>query len=239
MKRPIQDADPVSKAFAERRFRSASPDADPAAEEVWDAATGKLSPEDALALLDRTIDDPRLALEWRLARAIGEELVADERAPSPTDPETVGPVGVGAEPTGIPSGTARGRRGRIVLAWAASLLLAIVALVYFLRPDTEAPIYRNPAETRIESLLATDSAIDRSGTVLRWSGPDGARFEVSVLRQDDLREIFRATDLTISQVTIPADILQPLPADLVLLWRVEAVLEGSERIRSDTFRVGM
>ncbi len=220
MKHPTHDTDPLVQAFADRRTRPATTEPDPTAEDVWDAVNGDLPADETQHLLDRTIADPRLALEWRLARALGEELRADAQNEEQVDAPRL-----------------RGR-WRTPLLWAASLLFAVVSLVYVLQPPPDSSVYRDPGQTSIESQLAPGATVDRNGTVLRWRGPAGARFEISVVREDDLSEVFAARDLTVSEVTIPAAVLRSLPVDLVLLWRVEATLEDGTQIDSPTFRIG-
>lgn len=237
MNRADQGRDPLAKIFAERPTRPSSTEPDPTADEVWDAATGQLAPDETLALLDRTVDDPRLAMEWRLARELGAHVAARDDAGARTESEDApwegddqGRAGQGP-PSRWPS------RWRAALPWAASLLLTLGALVYLVWPEVDPPVFRNPEATPIESLLAPEVEVDHADTLLRWRGPEGARFEVSVLRQDNLTQIFHVTGIAESQITLPATVLDTVPPGVVLLWRVEAVLDHGERIRSATFRM--
>ncbi len=237
MTRDAQGSDPLVELFAERKARPSATDADPPADDVWAVVNGQRSREETLALLDRTADDPRLALEWRLARELGEHIEESAGAGDRVADEGAAGVGDGTERAGQASPSSRtSTRWRSVLPWAASLLLTLGSLVYFMWPG-DPPAFRNTETPPIESLLEPGVEIDRADAVLRWRGPEGARFEISVLRQDDLTEIFRVADLIESHIALPLAVTDALPPDTELLWRVEAVLENGERVRSATFRI--
>lgn len=218
------DSEALRKAFGERPDRSrpeGEAEQEPSPEQIWDAVRGELDRDAALALLDRSVEDPQLALEWRLAKALGEELDAETGTP-------VVPL-----PAEDPSW-----HWRPALLVAASLLVATLTAVLLFPPGPgPSPVFRAGEEARIESLLPAGSELSAQNRTLRWQGPEGARYTISVLRADDLREVFQRQQLSVSQVELPPAVLEGLAPGTELLWRVEAVLGDGRKARSETFRL--
>jgi hypothetical protein len=197
----------------------------PDPEAVWDTVSGDLPAGEPLALLDRAIDDPDLELEWRLARELQGELA-----------EAVLRSTVRDRAPRAGSDTIRGRRNLALVA-AAVLVAASAATLFLLRSPDEGRVYRQSGAAAVQSLLPPGGELSSADPVLRWSGPEGARYEVSVLREDDLTEVFRAEGLEAAEVELPAAALAALAPAEMLLWRVEAVLAGGQRVVSPTYRV--
>ncbi|MEM7480802.1 MAG: hypothetical protein AAF481_06485 [Acidobacteriota bacterium] len=220
MTRQDGERERLSRALREGAGRTER-SSDIASETVWAAVRGELPPAELRELLDRSIEDPDLALEWQLARELQAELAEDERQRS--------------EMATPPS------RWRGLSAVAAALLVAVMASWFIFQPEQK-PVYRDPAGAAIESLLPADAELSSESLVLRWSGPPEGRYRISVLRQTDLREVFRAADLEVGPdgegaVELPPTVVDGLAADGVLLWRVEAELPDGEPLQSQTFRV--
>jgi hypothetical protein len=188
----------------------------PEPESGWDAVSGDQPEAERLALLDRSRDDPDLGIVWRLARALRGEL---------------------AEPGPQRTGRQRAPRRRALALVAAAVLVAVSAATVFLMRSPgggEPPVYRQSGDAAIESLLPPGGELSSVAPVLRWSGPEGARYEVSVLREDDLSEVFRAEDLEVAEVELPPAVREVLTPGETLLWRVEAEVAGGRRVASET-----
>ncbi|MEM7049317.1 MAG: hypothetical protein AAF604_06645 [Acidobacteriota bacterium] len=194
------------------------------ADEIWQAVRGELPRDATQEMIDRTIEDPDLAWEWRLAR----ELEAERQAEEGRSVE-----GAAGRDRVVPLRRSSWPRAPLI---AAALALAMLSAIFFLRPADEEPIFRDPGGPVVESMLESDEALTAAAATLRWTGPEEARYTVSVLRADDLSELFRSADLAATEVTLPPELLADLPAGSVLLWRVEATLPDGSRVASPTFR---
>jgi hypothetical protein len=96
------------------------------------------------------------------------------------------------------------------------------------------PGYRRAGTPAVESLLVGAAPLPRDRAVLRWRGPEGARYDVWVLTEG-MEVVFEASGLKASQAQIPAPDLAGVPAGATLLWGVEAVLPDGRRVASPTF----
>lgn len=118
--------------------------------------------------------------------------------------------------------------------WAAAGAIAAAVLLFvFVRPKTVEPVYRGETAPQIRSLLTGD-AQPRSALVLRWSGPAGARYSVT-LATKDLRQLFRASGLTQTEAPVPETAFKDVARGTELIWRVEASLPGGNRTESPAF----
>jgi len=210
------------------RFQAATGAADrpadcPAADLIWDALHGELSPEQRRSIIDHTARCPECAEAWRLARDVGGTAQGAALSSAGRRPG-VGPVhGVGW-------------RRWMPLA-AAAALVAVVGLILHQGPihDDQPSHYRTGEEITIRSLLPEEIPLKRSACLLRWSaGPEGSRYDVEVAT-DDLEVIARARGLERPEFTVPADRLANLPPGAELLWRIEATLPDGRRIPTETF----
>ena len=215
MSRRKDETERLREAFADRRPGAAGGGDRPDPSAVWDAVAGTGDAAERGALLDRTADDPELALEWRLARELQHALGSDRAEGAAT---TSGP------------------RWRGAVALAAALVLAVTGAFLLLRPDSPSP-YRDGEEPAVVLLLADGAALPIAGPRLRWRGPEGASYDLSVVRQADLVEIHRAEGVTASEAEIPRAALADLADGDVLLWRVEALLTDGSRVASTTRRL--
>lgn len=235
MTEPTFDLDTLRKAFQDRgpsrpeTEASADPLSEaPTPDEIWDAVRGEGDEAHRLALVDRATDDPGVAFEWRLARELQREMDLEAAADESSSPEV---RAAEASRFGRPAPSSTRW-----LALAASLVLAVVVAVFFIPWDDDGVVTRNGDAQTIEALTGIDAPLPSEAPTLRWTAVGGARYKVSVLRADDLDEVFRATDLERPQVDLPK-FLWSVAAGDELLWRVEALLPSGERVRSETFRL--
>lgn len=200
-------------------FVEAPPDTRPAKscpdpERIWAAVTGELPPPTFRELAAHAIDCAACSQAWALARdlAAGAELEGGQRAGS-------------------------------WKAWwglaAAAAAVAVVALTLQsgrgpLPLPREDPSFRAPTEEPVRSLLPPDTVLERNGCLLRWSGPEGARYDLTV-STEDLRVLVRADGLEASEYLVARDKLTAVPAGGRLVWQVEAVLEDGTRLASRSF----
>jgi hypothetical protein len=184
----------------------------PPSERIWAAALGELPSAEAMALLDHSGSCGACAAAFRLAREL-----AAEAAPAPA----VVPIG---------SGWLRRARWTAVggLAVAASL-----AVVVFLRARPVEPTYRGDTLAVVRSLVP-DEPQPRAALILRWAGPEGARYGVT-LTTKDLRKLFRASGLERPEVRVPPSALTGVEPGAELIWQVEATLADGTRSASPAF----
>jgi hypothetical protein len=181
----------------------------PPSERIWAAALGELPTADAMALLDHSGSCGACAAAFRLAREL-----AAEAAPA----AAVVPL--------LP------RRTR----WAAVAGLAVaasLAVVVVLRARPVEPVYRGEAGAVVRSLLP-DEPQPRAALILRWEGPPGARYGVT-LTSKDLRKLFRASGLERPEVRVPPSALTGVEPGAELIWQVEATLADGTRSASPAF----
>jgi hypothetical protein len=180
----------------------------PPSERIWAAALGELSSDEAMALLDHSGSCGACAAAFRLAREL-----AAEAAPAPAV---------------VPIGRTRWAALAGGLAIAASL-----AVVVLLRTRPVEPIWRGDAGVAVRSLLS-DEPQPRAALILRWSGPPGARYGVT-LTTNDLRKLFRASGLERSEVRVPPSALEGVGPGAELIWQVEVTLPDGARSASPAF----
>jgi len=180
--------DPLGTEALRRAFRqrpaSNDPSELPEPGHVWDALSGKLEPHQRRELIDQTAASPELAQEWRLAQALKDEIrQLDDTAP-----------------VSHPAFTrASSRPWQLALA---ALLLAAVGLWLFndwqVDPGPASgsdPIVRDGGGEQLSSLLAADALLSPQAPLLRWQGPEGARYDLRVSNLE-LVLLAEARDLT-------------------------------------------
>jgi hypothetical protein len=173
-------------------------------ERIWAAALGELPEAEVSALLEHSTSCGACAAAWRVAGEMSLEAKA------------------------LP---VQRRRPRWAAAGAIAAAAAILLLVF--RPKPVEPTYRGETAARIQSLLASE-AQPRAGLVLRWSGPAGARYSVT-LATKDLRQLFRASGLKAPEAPVPEGAFKEIAPGAELIWRVEALLPDGSRTESDAF----
>jgi len=193
------------------------PDA-PSAERIWDAAAGRLPPDELRRLLDEVAAHPASAAMWSTARRILED--RDDAEPGALHPPSVSR-----------------RSGWKLWSLAAAVALVAVGLTAgwrLLRAPGE-PTYRG-GERSIESLLPDDAALPRDQAVLRWQEAPGARRYNLRLLGADYAVLFVKDGLTTPTFRIPPEALADIRDGDSVLWQVEAVFPDGAGVLSETFR---
>jgi len=218
--RPDLGADDLRQRFQDLPRSTVPGEACPSPEELWESARGELPPERNRAVIDHTGRCPSCAEAWRLARFVSRRAREE-------------------------GGLAAGPRGATPPRWwwsaaaAAVLVVALGSAGLLLRHARErAPVYRNETKEAIEPLTPEDQPLSRADPTLRWSGPDGATYDVRVTTEG-VRVLARAEDLEEPRYTLPASVVAGLDPGTPLLWRVEATLPGGGHVASRAFRVSI
>jgi hypothetical protein len=210
-------------AFLERSAGVGASAACPDPERIWAAVRHESRPAERRRIALHAVACPACTEAFRVARDI-----AAGALPAPeTGPE-------GETPPSLAAWWPR----RLSLAAAGAIAVALVffASAQWPRSGTTLPppAYREgPAET-IRSLLPHGQAVARDECVLRWTGIEGARYDVEVATMD-LLFLARAEALHVNEYTVPPEALAGLPASSRLVWRVEAVLPDGRRMKSEAF----
>ena len=191
---------------------------------VWRAASGDLPADQRRELVDRMSTDPSLAESWRVAHELQQG----------------GSHGVRLQPDSAPRDAQEPREARWwSRSWVAAAALVILAIgvgivVQRTRPADDT--LRDAGQTRIESLVPSDTALPREAFRLRWTpGPAGSRYDVRVTTED-LRLLTTATDLMQPELVVNADALAMLSPGMRVFWQVDTKAPG-ETISSPTFVV--
>lgn len=195
------------------------------AEEIWDAAHGRLDPARTRHVVHQVAVNPAAAETWRLAVSLGEKSDArqsrDDRHP-------------------VSSSAARtGGRG-LWLAVAATVLAALGLWRLVTLPEAiDDPIAtsRQPSEDAIESRIDEGAGLPRSSFVLRWSDAgDGARYDLRV-HTSTLVPVAEAFDLDRASHRVDASHFSDLTDGTPLLWQVVVHRSDGTTHTSPTFRV--
>ena len=209
------EAEALRAAFAARAVAAAL-ESCPPAERIWQAAGGALDPRLTREVVDHLAVCAACAEAWRLAADLQRELGA----------ELAAPVTLPAAP----------RR-----TWAAAVAAVVVlsaggilATALLRRPPAAPPAYRAPQTQSVRSLVPEERPLDRDDCRLRWSGPEGSRYDLLV-SGEDLRVLQRARGLVATEYRVPSSALAHLPPGTRILWQVEAILPDGERLASATF----
>jgi hypothetical protein len=210
----LSDGPRLREMFAARSEHARPTAGCPSAEGIWAAVRGEVSRRMARKIARHAISCPACTEAWRLARDVSEEAFSDE----------------------ILSETAR-RPRRWAFAAAAAAAMVVIGVTVFqfsFRENRSTPTYRSDASGVLESLIPSESAVPRSGFVLKWSGLEGARYDV-VVGNEDLRPLAEARSLETAQYRVSPEALAGLPGGARVLWRVVAELPDGRRVSSQTF----
>lgn len=204
----------------------------PPADRIFAAAHGELAGEEGAAELGEILDHvaacPECTEAWRLAVEIGRELASGAAT---VDAGSRGRVIAGnfRRGSGEPGGL---RRWSLPLGLIAAVLLVAIGLQ--LLPKAP-PALRGDGEILIED---ASGPLERERCVLRWRlvpKQPGALFEVRVM-SEGLELLAQRTALTASELELPAERLENIPAGGLLLWQVRASLPDGGQVESATFR---
>ena len=133
----------------------------------------------------------------------------------------------------------RGLQRRILAVAGLGALAAALFLVLLRSPSDRAQSIRGSSTDAAgrSSLLAVSSTLQpRSGATLAWSAVPGAvRYEVRI-STEDLALLEHATVERSTAYAIPGPVVERARG-APLLWQVDAVLRGGERVSSPTFHL--
>lgn len=205
------------------------------ADQIWAAVHGPVDgvPEpDREALIDRLHEDPQLALEWRLAAALGP-IEADDL------PDLAEPAIPSNQDVSWPRGATVSTAVGVAVAAAAALVLWIAAPKPTPPPSSEPAALRTPqGHSPLSTALRADAPLPRTDFRLNWSSDveSASAFSVRVTTQD-LEPIFEAHDLSATTVRVPTTALESVASGTVLLWRVEAIGPAGRRHASEVWEL--
>lgn len=205
----------LREAFASLALRAEVRTDCPEPDRLWRAVRGELPTAEVRDLVDHTVSCPGCAEDWRLARKMA--------------------TGDGASVDRSSAAKASGRR-----AWyltAAAVLAVVVGAGLWQTPRGRQPPaeFRALAESSMRSLTPEEIPLPRGETLLRWA-IDG-EFDSFTVRvaTDDLETVSLARGLKSAEFKVPVQDLDRIPDGARLLWQVEALLPGGERVVSPTF----
>lgn len=202
----------------------------PSPERLWAAAAEELPVAERRAIVDHTSRCAACAEDFRVVAALVHQSPAYQAA------------ALARKPAFDPIGWLEGFFRKLMAptyrpAWAAIALVLVAGVVISyqrrLDPD-EPPVYRGAEDAEIVSLLEAAPRLPRQAALLRWKGPEGARFELTITTAE-LRKVHQALDLEQNTYQVPEEVLTSIPDGSRLLWRVEAVLPDGRRVSSSTF----
>jgi hypothetical protein len=208
-----------------RRFERLHPPPElgpcPEQQSMIEAAAGRSSASERAAIADHVVGCAACAAELRVLRALHRD------AREAVD---------GAR--GAPSPAPAARRFLRRLAWVGAAAAAAAAIaIAVARRAAERPqesILRAEAGEAIRSVLPPDASAPRDQVVLRWAGPRGARYDVTVVRQD-LTPVASARAIHDASYRVEPSLLAGLAPGEPILWSVVAVLPDGRRLHSTTF----
>lgn len=204
-------------------------------DKIWEAVHAPNdSGDDAsrLEVIDRLPNDPQLALEWRLAAALGpiesehEDALPNAAEAVPLQPKSALPLAVGI---GLAAAAALG-------LWLARANPAEPA-----DPLNTAPAWRaQDQDALLHTALSVDDPLPRTDFRLQWSSQaeDATSFSLRVTTQE-LIPVFEQQSLTGTEALVPATALATVPSGTVLLWRVEAVEPNGRRHPSPVWEIAV
>jgi hypothetical protein len=206
----------LSHAFAARiqsRGRNECPDP----EQLFEAASGNLTRDQRMVLLDHVAQCADCTEAWRLAMELGAR-----------------PAGLATESS---ASVSPGHRPAWRSAIAASVVLVAGVVGYLALPvRDEIPRYRDVAEARAPASLVTGS-LPRDRFVLKWSpGPQGSSYSVR-LSTADLVPLLVQQNIASPELFVPASALTQVKSGDQLLWQVEVRLANGQQIPSETYVV--
>jgi hypothetical protein len=184
---------------------------------IWRALGGELPAAERRRLVERLSTEPALAEAWRGVHHLQHR---------------------------VPAATATSPRPRMSSWWrasrvaaAAALVLAAVTVMVLRRDGAGGDTLRSGGTHAIESLLSDEADLPRDAFRLHWSpGPQDSRYHVRVTTED-LQLIAAVADLAEPELVIDRATLASVPSGARVLWHVETLLPGGERVSSLTFVV--
>jgi hypothetical protein len=210
------DSRRLQEVFSSLAPGARPPEGCPAADRIWAALRGELPAREVRGLVDHTASCPACAEAWRLAVAVERETA--EETP--------------AEPVAAAGGWNR----RWAMAATAALALLVVGIQLWTSDGRDGRSeYRQGQEVAFQSLVSEDQPLPRDDAWLRWSGIEGARYDLEVT-SETLDVLASAQGLEVPGFQVPEEAFSGLAPGSWILWRVDASLPDGSRRRSPTFR---
>ncbi len=188
---------------------------------LWEAARGEAGGGEVRQVIEHTATCGACAEAWRLAREIGP--AAEESDPRRSDlrpayqPWRVVSWGAGA---------------------AAAMVLLVVGLQWRNPAEPAPPVVLRGAETAVvQSLVPQGATLPRRDFVLRWEGPEGARYHLQVNTEDLMTVVAEAWDLEATEYRVAEESLAAVPSGSRLYWLLEARLSDGKTATPETFEV--
>ncbi|MFL6617014.1 MAG: hypothetical protein ACJ8MH_00345 [Povalibacter sp.] len=208
----------LARAFASRAQSKFAGEC-PAAEQIFDAASGELTRSHRLAIIDHVSRCAACTQAWQLATELGARPPTRENESSRRD---------------FSRSTRRFMPG---LAVAASVVAAVGATFLIMMPSQNHQAHYREIQPSAPASSLTSERLPRDRFLLQWSaGPPGTTYSVRV-STTDLHVLFSADSLTEPQVLVPPSALAGTAQGSPLLWQVEMLPPQGERVASATFVV--
>ena len=199
------DLERLRAAFAQLDGDPPQPEHCPSSEEIWAGVHGELAPDRLSDVVEHLASCSSCAESWRIALDLERPVTGEVPAVS---------------------GSATGRAAawqswRVYGALAATAAVLAVGLgVDFSRvrePTTTVAHRGDESPTATQWLTARDADLPRGAARLRWSGPPGATYDLTVERVDERGvappiSIAATHGLAATEYTVPARALERLPA---------------------------
>jgi hypothetical protein len=211
------DLEALRRAFAAGPSMAPAPAECPSPATIWMAVRGELPADELRTAIDHLASCPACTEEWRLARSFGE---------------LSEPAAAASEPQPPPRWQLR-----TLTVWLTAAGLAAALGVGGLLWRAPLPALRGgPAAPSAPRLVAAaGEPRPRERCVLRWAGPEGARYDVEV-RTLAGRRVSQVRGLAVGSYLVPAAHLAPLAPGTVLAWQVSATLpDGRRSVSNGTF----
>jgi hypothetical protein len=210
----------LARAFA-ARDQSHTAGQCPAAEELFEAASGNLERERRLAIVDHVSQCAECTQAWRLATELGVRPTENSAAAG------------GQGSSSLRASATRTRR----FAFAASIIVAVGVVTYLALPLNEGtPQYRDVVDPLAPVSLVTGS-LPRDRFVLSWSAaPQGTIYTVR-LSTAALAPLLVRSDISSPELAVPGAALANVKSGEEVLWQVEARLPNGRRVTSETYAI--
>ncbi len=212
----------------ERLDRRPRPTQDcPPGEVLLAAVRAELDPERMRAVGAHAVECDPCGEGWRMARGIASGRIPQPEAAAPPAPER------GFAPPIVPSPSF----GRWGVGVSAAALAAVASLLLVGPPAGEAPGSDAPAvEEPIVSRLDAARPLPRQRFVLRWSGPEEARYRIRVATQD-MRPLVTSLEIRTREYRINPQVLEGVAPGAVIVWQVTALMPDGREVLSPHFTV--